>query len=118
AGAGGERERARFGAAGGHEVTGNHAAVGGGEPVLVGAWHHLEAAGLGGRVVERGPDLEEGRAVEAPEGAAVLVPGKLGAARGALHEERGAVEGDRPLDEGAGDAREERVRDPFEEERV
>jgi hypothetical protein len=59
-----------------------------GETRPMAAVDDLDAAGLGGRVVERGPYLELGIAVETPEAAAVLVPRELGSAARALREER------------------------------
>ena len=65
----------------------------------------------GGGAIER-------RGRDAPEDAAILVPGQRGAAPRALGEEDRAIERDRSVDERAGDPLVQRVCDEGAEDRV
>src|SRR5262249_5245283 len=59
-----------------------------------------------------------GRGLDAPEGAAVLVPRQRSTAARALGEEHRAVERDRAVDQAARDALEQRVADESAEQRI
>src|SRR5580658_6983682 len=84
----------------------------------VAAVDRFDAARFARHVVESGPDLQLGVAVESPEVAAVLMPGQVRAARGGLREERRPVERDAGTNHGSGDALERLIREPRPEERV
>ena len=71
-----------------------------------------EIASVIAALASRQGDHNRARKLTGPERAAVLMPRQGGAAIDALGEEHRAVEGDRSLDEGAGDALEERVGHP------
>ena len=82
------------------------------------AWNDFDASRVVRGVVQGGPDLEAGRAVDSPEGPIVLMPWQGHAGSSCLVPEHGAIEDDLFAENGSGDSAKQVVFDPRRKERI